>query len=159
MKARGAQAAPERGTFPAAGGPFGVQPGQPWLERALANAEDVLARAPHDAADDLTAAARAPQDRLDGDALGGARLHRRIRLLAAEETLVLDALGRCQQRGRDFVLRQRLADVAEARPDGVDEGPAGMLRGVRGRICGHGPRRIRAGATGRRPARRPEARG
>jgi len=106
MVACGAQASPELGAGPAAGGPFGVQAGKPPLERALADAEDVVALAPHDTAHDLTAAARAPDDGLYADAFGGARLHRGVRFLAPEVTLVLDALGRRQQIGRYLAPRQ-----------------------------------------------------
>jgi len=95
---------------------------------AQANAEDILALAPHDTAHDLPAAARAPNDRLDRDALGGERPHCGVRLLATEEAFVLNALCRRETRGRDLVFCQCRGDVAEALPDGVDEGTASVLQ-------------------------------
>jgi hypothetical protein len=124
------ESSPEFGAVPAAARPSLIELDEPGLERTRADAEDVVAFAAQDAADGLPAAAGPNNDLLDRHALVRQRPNGRIRLLAAQEAVVLQPLSRGQQLRTDLPGAERPADRGHRPLHCVEEGSAGVLHQV-----------------------------
>ncbi len=123
-----AQTAPELGAVPAPGGPFPLKARQPRLETALADAEHVLALAADDLAHELAAQPRQANDPLEGDTISGHLADHPVGVLAAQETLVSQALGGSQNLRIELLRPDRLADIGQRVPNGGKEGRSGVLQ-------------------------------
>lgn len=73
--------------------PAAIEPGQPFLERTLSDAEYGAALTTQDAADALAAITRTLDDLLDRDALFRHFPNGLVCLLAAQESFILQPLG------------------------------------------------------------------